>query len=257
MAAMTDRTKKTLRARFFKALGPNAAAFKAMMDAAPLLCFYMKDAKGRIMALNRRNCDVCNIKDEWDAIGLRSDQIFPAPYAEDYMALDKEVLSTGKPVLQRVTEYPADRSMNFMISDVYPLHDSAGRIIGTARAYRLTSDTRADPGRYGHMRTVSRYIAEHYAESLNLNRLAELAGMSLSRFKRIFTATFNMSPGRYVSTIRLNAARQLLETSDLLVSDIATACGFYDQSHFTRAFIRERGVTPGAYRRQHGQGRCD
>ena len=251
MAAMTDRTKKRLRARFFKALGPNAVAFKAMMDAAPLLCFYMKDDKGRIMALNRRNCDVCNIKDEWDAIGLRSDQIFPAPYAEDYMALDKEVLSTGKPVLQRVTEYPADRSMNFMISDVYPLYDDAGRIIGTARAYRLTSDTRTDPGRYGHMRTVSRYIAEHYAEPLGLTRLAELAGMSISRFKRIFTATFNMSPGRYISTIRLNAARQLLETSDLLVADIATACGFYDQSHFTRAFLRERGVTPGAYRRKH------
>ena len=106
------------------------------------------------------------------------------------------------------------------------------------------------------MRTVSRYIAEHYAESFNLNSLAELAGMSISRFKRIFTATFNMSPGRYISTIRLNAARQLLETSDLLVADIATACGFYDQSHFKRAFIRERGVTPGVYRRQH-HGRND
>ena len=188
VAAMTDRTKKRLRARFFRALGPNAVAFKAMMDAAPLLCFYMKDDKGRIMALNRRNCDVCNIKDEWDAIGLRSDQIFPSPYAEDYMALDKEVLSTGKPVLQRVTEYPADRSMNFMISDVYPLYDDAGRIIGTARAYRLTSDTRTDSGRYGHMRTVSRYIAEHYGIP---DHRGEAAYANWERDHRIYTGKKN------------------------------------------------------------------
>ena len=248
---MTDSTKRRLRTRFFKALGPNAATFKAMMDAAPLLCVYMKDAKGRIMALNRRNCDVCNIKDEWDAIGLRSDQIFPAEYAEDYMALDKEVLATGKPVLQRITEYPADRSMNFMISDVYPLRDTAGRLIGTARAYRLTSDTRTDSGRYGRMRAVSRYIAEHYAEPINLPHRAALAGMSLSCFKRLFTVTFSMSPGRYVLTVRINAARHLLENTDKLVSDIASECGFFDQSHFSKAFTRIRGVTPGTYRRQH------
>ncbi len=36
-----------------------------------------------------------------------------------------------------------------------------------------------------------------------------------------------------------------------LVADIATACGFYGQSHFTRAFIQERGIAPGTYRRQH------
>ena len=58
-----------------------------------------------------------------------------------------------------------------------------------------------------------------------------------------------MPPGRYILTARLNAARQLLETSNTLVADIATACGFYDQSHLTKAFIRERGVTPGTYRR--------
>lgn len=115
---MTLRQKNELRASFFRNLGANSEIFKAMFDEAPLLCFYMKDAKGRIMALNRRNCDVCNIKNEWDAIGLTSRDIFPSPYADDYMSLDKEVLSTGKPVIKRITQYPADRSMSFMISDV-------------------------------------------------------------------------------------------------------------------------------------------
>ena len=93
----------------------------------------------------------------------------------------------------------------------------------------------------------------HLAERLTIAELAGLAHMSPSSFKKAFAATFDMPPGRYILTARINAARQLLETSSMLVADIATACGFYDQSHFTRAFIRERGITPGAYRRQHGK----
>lgn len=107
---MTLADRLRLRDRFFKEIGPNAATFKAMFDAAPLLCFYMKDLKGRIMAINRRNCDVCNIKDENDAIGRSSFELFPRQYAESYLALDQEVIATGLPVIGRITQYPADRS---------------------------------------------------------------------------------------------------------------------------------------------------
>ena len=51
--------------------------------------------------------------------------------------------------------------------------------------------------------------------------------------------------------VRLNAARRMLDTTDKLVADIAIECGFYDQSHFTRIFTAERGMTPGQYRRRH------
>ena len=115
---MTEKGKKRLRAAFFKALGPNAATFKAMFDAAPDLCLNMKDLRGRFMALNRRNCEVSGIKDEWDVIGLTSADIFPAPYANAYMALDAEVRRTGRPLLDRIIEFPTDRSRNFMVSNL-------------------------------------------------------------------------------------------------------------------------------------------
>ena len=57
--------------------------------------------------------------------------------------------------------------------------------------------------------------------------------------------------GRYLTTIRLNAVRKLLETTDKLVSEIAAETGFFDQSHLTKIFKRERGITPGEYRRHH------
>ena len=60
-----------------------------------------------------------------------------------------------------------------------------------------------------------------------------------------------MPPARYVNLTRVNAARALLENTDKLLSEIAAETGFFDQSHLTRIFKKERGVTPGQYRRRH------
>ena len=235
---MTLQEKKRLRAAFFARIGPNAAAFRGLLEHASELCFYMKDRAGRIMA-----------RSEWDAIGLTSRDLFPPTLADDYMALDREVLATGRPVLQRVTAHPADYSNRLMISDVHPLRDRRGRIVGTARTYRLTGRDSSEARNDDALRAVADEIDRRYAESLPLDALARRAGMSKSTFKRTFTRLFEVSPGQYLLRVRLNAARRLLETTDKLISDIALECGFYDQSHFSRLFQRARGLTPGAYRR--------
>ena len=248
---MTLTEKKRLRKRFFQQLGRNADVFKSMFDVSNDLCMYMKDAQGRIMALNRRNCEICNFRDEWEAIGRTSRDLFAPALAESYMSLDREVLETGRPVLGRVTEFPADFSPRVMISDVHPLFDGKGRIIGTARAYRLSAPGTLENDRYGRLRKVAEYIDGHYAESLAVPDLARLCNMGITAFKREFRRVFSISPGNYVMSIRINAVRRLLESSDKLISDIAAECGFFDQSHLTRAFRKERGMTPGEYRRQH------
>ena len=88
-----------------------------------------------------------------------------------------------------------------------------------------------------------------------LETLVALAGMSTSRFECIFVETFGMPPLRYVNLMRVNAARSLLENTDKLLSEIATETGFFDQSHLTRVFKKERGITPGQYRRLHNKQR--
>ena len=245
--------KKKMQRAFLAKAGPNADLIRQMMDCVEGLYLYMKDAEGRIMALNRLNCELCNIQDEMDAIGQTSADLFPEAFAKDYMDLDREVLKTGKPVLKRVTEYPADKSFRLMESNVWPLKDGRGRVIGTARAYRVITGAETNAARYGRMREVAAFIAKNYAQKLQLSELADIAGMSESRFKHVFAKTFATTPGRYITTIRLNAARRLLEDTDDLLADIATATGFFDQSHMTRAFKTLRGITPGEYRRRHKQ----
>ena len=239
-----------MREEFFRKAGPNAETFKEMMDALPDAGFYFKDAEGRIMALNRRNCDYCNIRDEFDAIGLRSCDIFADVLAESFMTSDRIVLETGRPLLDQVHRHPADRSLDIHVKSVFPVRDKGGRLIGTAGIYYKRHSDDA-PDWHGRMKAVTDWIAKNYARPVSSARLAEIAGTSEPNFRRQFSRTFGISPGKYVNTIRLNAARHLLETTDRLVSDIAVATGFFDQSHFTKIFRRERGVTPGEYRRRH------
>ena len=246
---MTRNDKIRMQAAFFKKVGPNAATFKAMMDALPDVAFYMKDAKDRIMALNKRNCDFCNIHDEVDAIGQCSDNIFPHVLADRYLARDRKVRETGTPIFTCGGQYNADRTNDMQTSNVYPLFDRKGKLIGTTCIYfkRPSMDV---PKWHGRLRPATDYIAEHYAEPISLDLLAGLVGTSTINFRRQFTVTFGISPGRYLTTIRLNAVRKLLETTDKLVSDIAAETGFFDQSHLTKIFKRERGITPGEYRRR-------
>ena len=205
---MTIRGKKSLRNAFFRALGPNAATFKAMFDAAPELCLNMKDLRGRFMALNRRNCEVSGIKDEWDVIGLTSADIFPAPYANAYMALDAEVRRTGRPLLDRIIEFPTDRSRNFMVSNLYPLFGPDGKLIGTAHVYTVTSKRDARGFLFHNMRDAADYIMSHLAARLTIAELAGLAHMSPSSFKKAFAATFDMPPGRYILTAHPHGPHQ-------------------------------------------------
>ena len=248
---MTPRERKRLQKEFFDAAGPNTAAFRALIDTLSDVCFYMKDLDCRIMALNRRNCEVCNIKNEIDVIGKRSDEVFAPAEAESFMALDREVLSSKMPVINRIETHPADKSPGFTVSSVYPVKNSDGEIIGTMRLYRIVSSHSTLPEWHGRMKSVVSYIHSHYTEDISLVQLAKMTGSSVSQFKRIFTKTLEMSPGRYIMNTRLNAARRLLETTDRLLSDIAQEAGFYDQSHMTRAFKTIRHITPGRYRREH------
>lgn len=248
---MTKAEKIAFRRRFFKLGGPNLEACAALFDRSDDVGFYIKDREGRIVALNRRNLEICNIADEWDAVGMRSSDLFSADKAASYMESDLEVLRTGNPVLGVVSQYPADDSRCCEVRDVYPLMNAKGQLIGTICAYRLISDSATDANRYKNLRGVSDFIQKHYGERIEMKHLIRMAHMSESSFTRAFKKIFSTTPGRYIVITRLNAARRLLEETDKTLSEIAGECGFVDQSHFCHLFKAERKMTPGDYRLAH------
>lgn len=73
------------------------------------------------------------------------------------------------------------------------------------------------------------------------------AGLSKSALLRAFTRTKGITPYRYLQTVRVEAAKKLLEQGSPLI-DAALQTGFSDQSHFTRSFSMFIGMAPGLYR---------
>ena len=94
-------------------------------------------------------------------------------------------------------------------------------------------------------------IHSHLFEDLSLQDLAFFAGLSLSSFKRKFKTVFETSPIQYIKGKRLEAAKNLLETTTERISDIAYDCGFNDVAYFSRAFSTKYKASPSEYRKQH------
>ena len=80
---------------------------------------------------------------------------------------------------------------------------------------------------------------------LTIESLAREVGLSAAHFARAFKQTLGRAPHQYLLERRLERARQLIETTDASLSDIAQRTGFADQAHFTRLFKRAFGATPG------------
>jgi AraC family transcriptional regulator len=93
------------------------------------------------------------------------------------------------------------------------------------------------------------YIDEHLAESISLEALAELVGLSACYFCRAFGQSLGMPPQRYQLTRRIERAKTLLAKRAASVTDVGLTVGYNDASAFCTAFRRITGVTPTAYRR--------
>jgi AraC family transcriptional regulator len=92
-------------------------------------------------------------------------------------------------------------------------------------------------------------LNERFRERLTVTELANECRVHPAHFARAFRRCFRCSPGEYLRRLRVEAARHLLETSSDPGATIAASCGFADQSHFIKLFLRQFGVTPSAYRR--------
>lgn len=99
-----------------------------------------------------------------------------------------------------------------------------------------------------NLNRVRERIDEECCERLRLDELAKLAGLSPTRLLRGFETAYGLSPHRYQQSRRVARARKLIAQGKPL-AEIALACGYADQGHLNRWFLRIQGTTPGRLRR--------
>jgi transcriptional regulator GlxA family with amidase domain len=98
------------------------------------------------------------------------------------------------------------------------------------------------------LRDLQTWVREHLRDDCSVAALARQAAMSERTLARAFRAELGVSPADFVEQVRIEAGRQLLESSDLTVAAVARSCGFGTTETLHRAFLRRVNVTPAAYR---------
>ncbi|MBE9075717.1 helix-turn-helix transcriptional regulator [Romeria aff. gracilis LEGE 07310] len=104
----------------------------------------------------------------------------------------------------------------------------------------------SSPPAHGAVELARDYLHAHYASDVSLEELAAIAGLSRFHFCRVFHRKVGVSVSAYQTQLRIAQAKKLL-LQGLPIATVATATGFYDQSHFGGQFKRQVGVTPARY----------
>jgi transcriptional regulator GlxA family with amidase domain len=113
---------------------------------------------------------------------------------------------------------------------------------------QFSSQLRARPARRQELRDLQRWVPDHLTDDLSIAALARRAGMSERTFVRAWRQETGTTPAAYVESVRLEAARRLLESTDLTVDAVARAAGFSRAEQLHRAVRRRLGTTPASYR---------
>lgn len=121
--------------------------------------------------------------------------------------------------------------------------------IGTQPYARLARSRQAADSTIGR---CQEWIATNYRERAPVNQMILIAGLPERSFKRRFQQATGLSPLQYVHTLRIEEAKQMLESGDAPVEQIAGEVGYEDAGFFTRLFLRNVGLTPAQYRRRFG-----
>ncbi|WP_328993215.1 AraC family transcriptional regulator [Kribbella sp. NBC_01245] len=101
------------------------------------------------------------------------------------------------------------------------------------------------------VRRAIEIMRDNLHEPLTLADIAGEVWLSVYHFLRVFKAATGQTPRRYLTSLRVQAARKHLESDNASISQIAALCGFSSPSHFAAAFTRELGQSPTNYRRSH------
>ncbi|MFC3257007.1 helix-turn-helix domain-containing protein [Paenibacillus sepulcri] len=114
--------------------------------------------------------------------------------------------------------------------------------------YRLREHWKPD-SRTAVERTQA-YINNHYAEEISIEGLASMAGISPAYYMEIFKKIVGRSPIDYLTSVRINAARRLLDDTGAPAYQVAESVGYKDPFYFSRQFKRVTGVSPSRYARR-------
>ena len=170
----------------------------------------------------------------------------------DVAAVGAEGLPRARPSASVVIKL-LDRAANALNSDRAVAKDCITR----ASALLQAEDDRVRLARGGlapwQVRQVTRHVDAGLASTIRVTDCAKISRFSASHFSRAFKISFGETFCNYIARRRIERAQEMMIMTDEPLSQIALCCGFADQSHFSRVYRRQVGLSPDRWRRQRGR----
>ncbi|QDU75710.1 HTH-type transcriptional activator RhaS [Bremerella volcania] len=224
-------------------------ALAGLFDYLPDVYLYVKDRESRFIAANQSLWKMRGYESESEMLGKTDLDLHPRYLAERYMAEDRQVMESGTPLPNQIWLVPSQPGeLKWFISSKMPLKSATGEIIGIAGVMRDLEKAKSAATSFDAFEKVVNFVLRNYEQPLRVNDLAAMVHLSVSQFDRRFKALYHMTPQQYILRVRLHAACHEILASGGTVAQIATRCGFYDQSYFSKQFRKHLGISPTDYR---------
>lgn len=241
--------------QFFRRIA-DAGLLGHLFDHLPDVYLFVKNERHEFMMVNRALWTLHGCSSASSMIGKTDWDFSPPVLAQQYVDEDLRIMRSGRPLADQIWLVSgADGVPRWYLSTKMPLRDREGAIIGIAGVMRPYERVGDSPGEYRRLTAAIDHVLQHFGMPIEVRDLARLAHLSISQFQREFQRLFAMTPRAYIMQVRILAARHRLEISHASLGEIAQACGFYDQSYFSKRFKMALGVRPLEYRRQRAGGR--
>lgn len=223
-----------------------------LFEYLPGLLFFVKDRERRFVYVNQGLSDMFGLTRKADIIGK-----FDTEYCDEYVEQmfkkdDERILNEGISIKNKIELVTTmEGVIKWHITSKIPLMARDGTVKGIVGVTREFKSDSAAAVQHPSLSKVIEYIGENYSRALHITQLASIAGLSVSALGRNFKKSFHLTPAQYINRQRISQACILLSEGDTSIAEIATECGFYDQSHFSRTFREIIHATPAAYRKRY------
>lgn len=223
-----------------------ADEMQVLFDALPDVVFFVKDHQGRYTHANLTLVRRLGLKRRDEVIGHSVTELFPATLGGVYAQQDRRVLQNEVIENQLELHIFPNRTPGWCLTCKRPLR-TRGEVRGVVGISRDLGQPDGRHPTYARLQRVLIHLQEHYADNVRVGTMAELAGFSVAQLERHFRRVFQLTPQQLLTKLRIEAAMRLLQ-SEASVASIGLACGFADQSAFSRQFKATVGMTPRDYR---------
>ena len=157
------------------------------------------------------------------------------------------------PYLAKGETCPAAAELMGRLAEEKASHSRARSQLAFALLCELADADSAAPALPPLVQAAIEDIRANYAGLYGVEELSERLGVSKSHLVRTFTAAVGISPGRYLTTVRIEAAQRLLLHREYTLDVVASLCGFSGANYLCRVFKKETGQSPAQWRALTGR----